>query len=812
MRTTCAGSTFLRGLAAVVALAALLIAAEPAAAGSWVPQTVPVKQGFNGRSTAVSCPTSTMCMAVGSYLDPNGKQRALAQAWNGSSWTLKALPVPSGATGSRLAGVSCTAADACTAVGHYGFPVGTAPFNGSDTRPFVVRWNGTSWMQQSVPMPSGSTLGYFNGVSCTATGGCKAVGAHRTSSTKSATFIAHWGGSAWAVRTSPNTARQYNSLNGISCVGTRCIAVGATGDSQSTPTGTMAVRFDGTAWSPLSPPSPGGAVSAWMSGVSCTSSTACTAVGGYSTDSQEPDTLQISRWDGSGWVTQTPPPTEYGVFRQRLDAVSCTSASLCTAAGFYTNPVRQQGGSDPEGDTPLVIRWDGTSWAKQAAKKPAGVDGGWLGGISCNSAGCTTVGGASTWGFASRQSVALAERRAATATSWSLQVAANRTGAHDGDMFGVSCVSATWCLGAGAYTSGRGRGAAVTRWNGTAWTSQTPGAALGTGRGGDGLDAVSCTSTTACMAVGTYQEPGGGIFAPFHPLAQRFDGTSWTSQKLPVPADARSVQGMSVACATATACFAVGFFQSGPYLARWNGSDWSQQSVPAPAGTVPATLRAVACTSATACTAVGQSNSSTGQKPLIVRWNGASWAHQTAAVPAGATYVELTGVSCTAPKPCTAVGTYSGPNGAGSFAERWSGTSWALQSVPYPGLKRVSCPTLTSCTGVGGYSPSQEWNGTSWAYKGPGPATFQWDVSCTAASDCTSSGWTERRENTISTFFAGVDLVTYGKSPTAARFSATHAGASAPPPAQALSQTRPPSDTPVYAPGEAPPAGVVVAR
>ncbi|HEX8102625.1 MAG TPA: hypothetical protein VF533_08445 [Solirubrobacteraceae bacterium] len=765
---------FLRGLTAIATLAALLVVAEPAAAGSWVEQSVPAKQGFNGRSAALSCPTATFCMAVGSSLDPKGQQRALAQAWNGSSWTLKPLPVPAGVNRTRLAGVSCTAADACTAVGHYDVPEGTPPFVGVNERPFVVRWNGTSWTQQTVPLPSGSTLAHLNAVSCTAAAGCKAVGAYRTSSTKSATLIAHWGGSAWTVRASPNTGHQYNTLHGISCVGARCIAVGATGDNPSTPTGTMAVRYDGTAWSPLPLPGPASAASALMTGVSCTTATACTAVGGYSAQSSEPDTLVIARWNGTSWTPQTPPQKENGVFRQQLDAVSCTGASLCTAAGFETNAYAG-------GDNPLVLRWNGASWEKQTAPEPAGVDdGAWLGGISCNSAGCTTVGGASVFGYANAGSVALAERRATTATSWTLQSAANRTGAYSGDMFGVSCVSATWCLGVGTYTGGRGQGATIARWNGTAWASQTPGAAIGTGRGGDNLNAVSCTSTTACMAVGTYEEPGGGIFAPARPLAQRYNGTSWTSQKLPFPADAGSIQSMSVACGSATACFAVGQFQSGPYLARWNGTAWSQQTVPAPAGTVPATLRGVACTSASACTAVGRSSSSTGQKPLIVRWNGTSWAYQPAVAPAGATYVELTGVSCTAPKPCTAVGSYSGPNGAGAFAERWTGTTWTLQSVPYAGLKRVSCPTLTSCTGVGGYTPSQEWNGTSWSLKGQDPATFQWDVSCTAASDCTSSGWVERRENVIRSFFAGVVLMTYGKSPTAARFSEAKAAASAP--------------------------------
>lgn len=38
----------------------------------------------------------------------------------GPSWKIQPTPNPSGATGSSLSGVSCTAATACTAVGDYG--------------------------------------------------------------------------------------------------------------------------------------------------------------------------------------------------------------------------------------------------------------------------------------------------------------------------------------------------------------------------------------------------------------------------------------------------------------------------------------------------------------------------------------------------------------------------------------------------------------------------------------------------------------------------------------------------------------------
>src|SRR4051794_6142466 len=158
-----------RALSVVLAAAGLLIAAAPAGAGTWVPQHVPPTQGGNGRQSAMSCPTSTSCVAVGYTQNSTGDERALTEVWDGSAWTLKTVTVPTGGTRTRLAAVSCTAADACTAVGHYS----TAT---QDQLPLAARWNGSTWTRQTVPMPSGSSFGYLNGVSCTTTGGCQAVG------------------------------------------------------------------------------------------------------------------------------------------------------------------------------------------------------------------------------------------------------------------------------------------------------------------------------------------------------------------------------------------------------------------------------------------------------------------------------------------------------------------------------------------------------------------------------------------------------------------------------------------------------------
>jgi hypothetical protein len=72
----------------------------------------------------------------------------------------------------------------------------------------------------------------------------------------------------------------------------------------------------------------------------------------------------------------------------------------------------------------------------------------------------------------------------------------------------------------------------------------------------------------------------------------------------------------------------------------------------------------------------------------------------------------LSGVSCTAANACTAVGDYDyGSISAdyGTLAERWNGTTWAIQATPNPTdsqLNGVSCTSATACTAAGDYSGS----------------------------------------------------------------------------------------------------------
>jgi hypothetical protein len=81
---------------------------------------------------------------------------------------------------------------------------------------------------------------------------------------------------------------------------------------------------------------------------------------------------------------------------------------------------------------------------------------------------------------------------------------------------------------------------------------------------------------------------------------------------------------------------------------------------------------------------------------LAEAWNGTSWAAQHTPSPTNPptpALDTLNGVSCASPAACTAVGYYYNSSGVMvALAERWDGTSWAMQAIPGSGPFRSCQP------------------------------------------------------------------------------------------------------------------------
>jgi hypothetical protein len=362
----------LLGRALVVAVAALPLTWVGALAANAAPATT-----TSGYLDSVACATTSSCVAVGTTSNASGAEIPFAEVWNGKAWSQSSVPEPTGANTAILYGVSCASASSCTAVGIYH----KGP-NTSATWPSLVEhWNGASWVLQSAPPPSTGQEIWLMGVSCPTTTSCTAVGylQHATGDADSA-IVEHWNGAAWATQSFPGGTTGSPSLSGVSCSSaTSCVAVGSR--LSATLDGSVQVvgAWNGKTWSLQPASAVSGAKDTLLTSVSCTSATTCTAAGYYDPADGGAENV-VEQWKNAGWtIEKSPGPA--GSTSSSLAGVDCTAPSACTVVGSL------------EAGATLADRWNGTSWSLQATPKPAHTVLNWLNSVACVSATwCTAVG------------------------------------------------------------------------------------------------------------------------------------------------------------------------------------------------------------------------------------------------------------------------------------------------------------------------------------------------------------------------------------------------------------------------------------
>jgi len=212
--------------------------------------------------------------------------------------------------------------------------------------------------------------------------GVPAVGRFKSSDTASngGTLAETWNGTTWTIdRTPDGIGASFSQLDGVSCPSaTACVAVGDYVSGLGNPQ-MLAEAWNGKKWAiepTLSPTGLPGQESV-LTGVSCASAMACTAVGWYTVNpaSNAPDQTLAEVWNENRWAIG-PTPNRPGVQGSVLSAVSCTSAVACTAVG--------------SGAGPLAEAWNENRWAIEPTPSPKGAS---LNDLSCTSAtACVAVG------------------------------------------------------------------------------------------------------------------------------------------------------------------------------------------------------------------------------------------------------------------------------------------------------------------------------------------------------------------------------------------------------------------------------------
>lgn len=714
-------------------------ATAPGAAGVWTPERTPNPAGRpNGVLLAESCGAAQACEAVGDYFDNVGHTVTLAEQWTGGEWAIQATPALPGTSSSQLTGVSCLSASSCTAVGYDTDHAGVIV-------PLAETWNGTRWAIQAAPAPSGSSASGFLAVSCTSASACTAVGDNTVFTGASLPLAERWNGTSWSVQAIPNPGDSAETgLFAVSCAAaTACIATGSSAANGGTPE-PLSESWNGSAWKIKAVARPAGATGGELTGVSCTAAAACTAAG-YAANSEGGFATLAVRWNGTGWSVQaTPVPAGSGY--SALSAVSCTSATACTAAGAYVSKT---------GMPTLAEAWNGTSWSIQRTPSLPGTRGSQFNAISCTSPGrCTAVGQqADSVG----NPTPLGEAR--TGAQWVSVVTPAPTGAKTSALSAVSCPAADACTAVGnTYQQTSAPVALAEAWNGSRWSIQH--AALPIGSNNSYLQGVSCATADACTAVGSYSIRGD---RPSLPLAEAWNGTSWSIQAVPVPAGSRQTTLYAVSCSSARACTAIGVYhnrggQQEGLAERWDGTSWTIQDL----GTAGkgAFLSGVSCPAVNGCVAAGYATGTGDAQPLALAWDGSSWQTQQVPLPPAGMGGAFSAVSCTSTASCMATGTVFARPG-GSFAEYWNGTSWHNEPAPNPPngefsmgqitLTAVSCTSPGACAAVGEFTPNgqpevyaEAWNGTVWRLRpirlpGGTDESFLSGTSC-ATAGCTAVG------------------------------------------------------------------------
>jgi hypothetical protein len=309
------------------------------------PPAIPQAAIASGLQT-VSCPSVNFCAAVGGDEENGSVFNAEVETWNGKNWTLGTIP---NAGNTSLEGVSCNGAKVCTAVGDV--------LSGGSIVTLALRWDGTNWTAQTTPNPTGVTSSFLISVSCPSVKNCIAVGRSLDGSGNQIPFAEHWNGTNWVIKNTPVPAGAHiPQLNGVSCTSaTACQAVG------SDDTGTWAENWNGTSWTIENTPTPSGGRNAFLGGVSCTAANACTAVGDFVNASNKGVPL-AERWNGTNWVVQNAKVPSGSI--SEFSSVDCSTTQFdtgCNAVGFVT----KNGIS-----LPMAENWNGSTWAVKPTQSP----------------------------------------------------------------------------------------------------------------------------------------------------------------------------------------------------------------------------------------------------------------------------------------------------------------------------------------------------------------------------------------------------------------------------------------------------------
>ncbi|MGH9018554.1 MAG: hypothetical protein ACRDY1_12460, partial [Acidimicrobiales bacterium] len=261
--------------AAVVSAVVFAGVGTPAALATpiWSPSEAPLPGG-GGTTTpanawtpfsAVACPASGSCVAVGYDVDPQGDVLPLVETWSGGVWNSAAVALPADAvtTGqdSTLTALSCPAPGSCVAVGSY--------VNGTGVQGLIETSSDGTWTATTAPAPDNSVFpqepdATLTEVVCPSVGSCVVVGDYEDTIGNSVGLVETLSAGTWTPMEAPlpGNADQGVNLNskllGLACPAPgSCVAVGDDNINVSSADG-LIETLSGGMWTPLEASVPSG--------------------------------------------------------------------------------------------------------------------------------------------------------------------------------------------------------------------------------------------------------------------------------------------------------------------------------------------------------------------------------------------------------------------------------------------------------------------------------------------------------------------------------------------------------------------------
>jgi hypothetical protein len=405
--TGAAGLTAVAGSGGAMAGTRAAVAPRAAALyGTWgtareIPGAAALNQGGYAPVNSVSCSSPGNCSAGGWYTDGSGRSQAFIVSEVKGTWQ-KAIRVP-GTFGpnkyfAQLDAVSCASAGNCSAGGFY--------VNNNGYQAFVVGevdgvWDKATEVPGSAALNSGGYAG-LTSVSCGTPGNCTAGGYYLAGTTSYQAFVVNEVNGVWhnAIRvpgiiSSPAGGHvgPTAQVTSVSCASAGNCSIGGSYYDSSNIQAFVGSQVNGIWRKAVKVPGTAALNTgdAQVNSVSCGSAGVCSA-GGWYTDGAGYEQLMVVNEVNGTWKSAIEVPGTAALNKgdyAQISSVSCASAGNCSAGGWYTD--------SSDLSQPFVVNEVNGTW-KSAVKVP-GIDtlnqgdNAAINSVSCASAGnCSALG------------------------------------------------------------------------------------------------------------------------------------------------------------------------------------------------------------------------------------------------------------------------------------------------------------------------------------------------------------------------------------------------------------------------------------